>query len=531
MTGEPGIRRKYRPRVALVLIAVNLVIVLLPLASLVFFRIYESQLVRETETELIAQAAVLAAAYKQGIWREIDDPDGFGTPVEPVDLSLDDEPYAPVLPQIDLASGPILPPRPDARVSLSGPSRPVARIGEAMSSLFLEAQRATLAGMRLLDPNGRVIAGRAEIGLSLAHVPEVAAALAGRHRSVVRERVAEEPAPPLTSISRGTGVRVFVAFPVVERDRLWGVVYMSRTPNNIFYHIYHSLDRFLAIGGLMAGFAILIAWFTSRTLLRPIRALSGQAQELAEGQRRTIHPLAHYGTSELATLGQSFLDMAQALDKRSQYVRDFATHVSHEFKTPLTAIRGAGELLSEHHDSMDQAERQRFLDTIEANGARLKALVDRLLELARADNPEAQVGRADLAAEIEKLRADRAKLVPVMSAPRPAEAAIAPESFQMIAGNLIQNAEEAGATFIEIALTRQGEGYEIRFHDNGHGVSAGNRGKIYEPFFTTRREAGGTGLGLGIVRSLAEAHHGSIALLSPETERQTGATFALRLPA
>jgi len=63
----------------------------------------------------------------------------------------------------------------------------------------------------------------------------------------------------------------------------------------------------------------------------------------------------------------------------------------------------------------------------------------------------------------------------------------------------------------------------VLFCDNGRGVSPGNREKIYDPFFTTRREQGGTGLGLGIVRSLVEAHNGTIEL----REAGSGTTFAL----
>ena len=97
------------------------------------------------------------------------------------------------------------------------------------------------------------------------------------------------------------------------------------------------------------------------------------------------------------------------------------------------------------------------------------------------------------------------------------------ESFRMIAGNLIENAEQAGATRIRIVIQPGRPGVDVLFCDNGHGVSPGNREKIYDPFFTTRRDAGGTGLGLGIVRSLVEAHNGRIELRPSEA----GAIFAL----
>lgn len=528
-----AIAQKYRPSVGAVLVIVNLVILLLPLVSIGFFRIYENQLVHETEAELIAQAAVLSAAYKQGIRQAIPDHEHYGKALPDqggegrtairTDQVIDDGPLSPVVPQIDLASDPIRPPRPDAVKAIQPPDPTVMEIGRGMTALFLDAQRATLAGMRLLDHQGVVVAGRGELGQSLAHVEEVQDALDGRHKSVVRQRISDEPAPPLTSISRGTGIRIFVAYPVVAGKRLWGVLHMSRTPKNIFYHMYDERYRLLAIGAVIIALTLLIARVTSRTLLRPIRSLSNQARELARGKRPLIEPLDHYGTRELAMLGQSFVEMAKALDRRGQYVRDFATHVSHEFKTPLTSIRGASELLGEHHDTMNDDERGRFLDNIEANAARLKALVDRLLDLGRADNIQPFDETIDLVAAVEGLAKEFASVEAVIRVARPCMLQISTESLRMIACNLIQNAVQANATHIDIIVGRSQSGVDVLFRDNGDGVSPGNRDKIYQPFFTTRRESGGTGLGLGIVRSLIAAHNGTIQL----TTTEEGTTFAL----
>lgn len=522
-----AIARKYRPSVAAVLIIVNLMILMLPLASIVFFRIYENQLVRETENELIVQAAVLSAAYKQALRQAMPDNANYGRKIVPAETALVDEYYEPVLAQIDLASDPVLPPRPDATQSAAPPDPVALEAGAGITELFLEAQRATLAGMRLLDHRGIVVGGRAEIGRSLAQVGEVRDALDGRHRSVVRERILDEPSPPLTSISRGTGIRIYVAYPIIEGDRVWGVVYMSRTPNNILHHMYGSLYRLLAIGALILGLTLVIAALTSRTLLRPIRALSEQARDLAEGRRNAIEPLESYGTRELATLGQSIFEMAAALEKRGQYVRDFATHVSHEFKTPLTSIRGAAELLGEHHKTMSESKLIRFLANIEADAARLKLLVDRLHELAQADNVQPFDEVIDAVAMVEEIAAQLANVEANAGASRPCMIRMSAETFRMIAGNLIQNAEQAGATRIEIVVERGQSGIDVLFCDNGLGVSPGNRDKIYDPFFTTRRDSGGTGLGLGIVRSLVEAHGGTVELRGAEA----GTVFALRFPA
>ncbi len=89
--------------------------------------------------------------------------------------------------------------------------------------------------------------------------------------------------------------------------------------------------------------------------------------------------------------------------------------------------------------------------------------------------------------------------------------------------NLDRNAVEAKATRIKIMVERQHKGVDILFSDNGNGISPGNRDRIYRSFFTTRCDSGGMGLGLGIVRSLIEAHNGTIEPMNAEE----GAMFAL----
>ena len=311
-------------------------------------------------------------------------------------------------------------------------------------------------------------------------------------------------------------------------DRLLGIVYLSRTPNNILRHMYATRDRFILAGLTILGLTLLLGWVTTRTLVRPINRLAAQAAELGRGNRQALTPLDHYGTYELAALGRSFLDMARALDGRSQYIRDFAAHVSHELKGPLSAIRGSAELLQEHLAGMSEADRARFLGNIVADTDRLRLLVSRLIELAHAENvPRAEVA-IDIAAAVDRLalRHGGNGLAIVRTGAERLETCISAESFEIVATNLIQNSKQAEATAIEVSLEATEAAGRIVFKDNGPGIAEGNRGRIFEPFFTTRREHGGTGLGLRIARSLIEAQQGTIELV-PSTR---GATFVLTLP-
>jgi hypothetical protein len=234
-------RQKWRPHLRTIIVATLAISLLLPLCGLFFFRVYENQLIRQTEGELIAQAAVIASVFRREVIEGGIAPELLGAEIKPTSSSsrksikvLSPELFRLIEPSLDLAEYEILPRRPDA-VATAIPADPkLIAIGQRMMPLLLETQEVTLAGFRLLDSKGIVIAGKSEAGLGLGHVPEVAAALLGNVRSVLRARVLDEPPPPVYSISRGTKVRVFLALPVIVNDRIAGVVYASRTPNNIW---------------------------------------------------------------------------------------------------------------------------------------------------------------------------------------------------------------------------------------------------------------------------------------------------------
>jgi two-component system OmpR family sensor kinase len=275
----------------------------------------------------------------------------------------------------------------------------------------------------------------------------------------------------------------------------------------------------LELGALAVALVItvIIAVVFARTINGPINALIRRTEEIGRGGRSAIVAPEQQGTREIATLSQSFLDLAERLVDRTEYVSSFAAHVSHELKSPVTAIRGSAELIRDAE--MSAAERRRFLDNIIADSDRLTALLERLRELARADLDVAS-GRTTLR---EALGGER---MVVLSGATDAPVQIGLEAMRAVFAQLIGNAAEHGATEVRVQATRDGHGLTIHVMDNGAGISEGNRERIFEPFFTTRRESGGTGMGLQIVRSMLAAHAGSIRL-APSA---SGAAFDIRLP-
>ncbi|GLQ54101.1 two-component sensor histidine kinase [Devosia nitrariae] len=285
----------------------------------------------------------------------------------------------------------------------------------------------------------------------------------------------------------------------------------------------------LEIGALAGAFALtlVIAYVLTRTITRPIDALVARAEAIGRGGRTAIRPLDRYGTRETALLAQSLLGLASRLVDRTEYVQSFAAHVSHELKSPLTSIKGAAELLldAEEGQALNEEERRRFLDHIIADVDRLTALLDRLRELARADTP-ATGAPASLIAIADALEGRFTQLELRLSGATEPALALPIEAGQVVFGHLAENAARHGASRLEIGAQVSEGIATIVVADDGSGISPGNRNLVFQPFFTTRREEGGTGMGLEIVRTMLGAYGGSIRLL----DTQTGAAFEVVVP-
>jgi signal transduction histidine kinase len=494
------VRKLFRLRT--ILLMVMLSVLLLPLGSLYFFRFYENVLVQKTELELITQAAVFSSVYRELIGKNQVQEDGV---------------YTPVIPQLDLSREPVLKRRPPAVLLISNLQESklsAAQIaGEKMQNILSNTQKVTLAGMRILDENGMVVAGRDEVNLSLAHIPEVQRALKGQYTATLRERISDEPPPSIASLSRGTGIRIFCAFPIIDKGKVYGVVYLSRTPQNILKHLYSIKEKVILLALVLLGLGGIIVLFISSRLSRPIRELIEQTQKVTSGESKTVEVLKQPGTYELAELSNSFAKMSHTLHERSEYIQQFASHVSHEFKTPLTSMQGSLELLQEHANDMPEDQRMRFINNLQDDTERLKKLVSRLLEQARADSLQGSSESTNLLASLKEIES-RYKDAPLVfnydAKILDIDVAIAKSSLRSVLSNLCDNSLQHGATHISLSNVQENEQVQLYFQDNGSGISKANQKRIFTPFFTTRRESGGTGLGLGIIESILKASNGKI---------------------
>jgi signal transduction histidine kinase len=267
---------------------------------------------------------------------------------------------------------------------------------------------------------------------------------------------------------------------------------------------------------LTAGIAISAAYVGTRSLKR----LAAASHQLSEGSfdvQGDLDRAARSRVREVGELGEAMSAMRERLEARLHYITEFASAVSHEFKTPLSTLRGTVELLGDD-PAMPAEQRARFLDNALTDLRRMDRLVHGLLELARAEETPA-VEEVDLQVLLERVADEEG--VELEGAAGPVRGN--PTQIEAVARNLIDNARRHGAAS-RIVVRVNRDGFEVE--DDGKGISEANQAQVFDRFFTTDRAGGGTGLGLSLVRTIVRSHGGDVAV-----ESRPGRTvFHVRLP-
>lgn len=272
----------------------------------------------------------------------------------------------------------------------------------------------------------------------------------------------------------------------------------------------------VAFGAFIA--TLILGWLLWRLILAPVQALAAKAEHIREGGAPT--PMDHYGTPEIGELAQAVLDMAEVLQSREMAVRGYTDHVTHELKTPLTAIRGAAELLEGDESLSDEA--RRMAKTIVGAEKRAERLLSAARQIAAARMPEHR-GNVTLVEAVSGLKTKFPTItIEVHSGHQVLP--LARSGLAVVLVHLTENAVEAGARRMVLQGGQDEDGAWMTIEDDGPGISAGNAAQVFEPFFTTRRDMGGTGMGLAIAKTLLLAHGGQISL----DEVDSGTRFRIR---
>ncbi len=483
-------REVYRIRYRLLLI--NLLIVSVPLVGVGFARVFEREMLRGLEDDMVHQAQVLRQVLL----------------ADPAGLRL-----------------------------------------ETRAPLLAAAARHTRTRIRLLDSSARLVAdshaqgppeGRGEhapdlLGSrvdppalaptplpadELARRPEIRRALSGQYGSTTR----------IWKYAGGERVYLFAALPVGPgADGSSGIVYVTRSTLPVLSSLYRLRTSLLKLlVGAMAVTAVL-SLFLAATIARPLSQLMRRARRIAEGDVR--EPLALRRQDEIGELARALDLMARKLDQRAQEVGEMAANISHEFKSPLTSIRGAAELLLDGAAEDPQA-RARFLRNILEDADRLDRLLSRLLELSRLEADSAPVEVIDFEALAREAVERTSLAVPAVLEYRAAGHYLSGRRvhLQSVLRNLLENAAQhaRSGTRITLRVSDGAPGWlRTSVHNLGDPISPANLPRVWDRFFTTRPNQGGTGLGLAIVAGVVRRHRGRVEASSSEGD---GTSFSFELP-
>jgi two-component system sensor histidine kinase CreC len=240
--------------------------------------------------------------------------------------------------------------------------------------------------------------------------------------------------------------------------------------------------------------------------------------------------------AEIAALSRAFEEMRVTLEGKA-HVERYTQALAHELKAPLSAIRGAAELLGEE---MPRTERARFIGNLRAESERMQRVVERLLELSAL---EARHGRVDFAPiDLRSLLqevGDGARSLAgqrnvALAFPEGAAPRVRGERFLLVqaVGNLVHNALEFAPpdTSVTVRTTVQGPMAHVTVDDQGPGVPAFALERVFDRFYSLPRPDTGrksSGLGLSIVREIARLHGGEVSLAN---RPEGGVSAVLMLP-
>ncbi|PNF12374.1 two-component system sensor histidine kinase CreC [Enterobacter cancerogenus] len=377
---------------------------------------------------------------------------------------------------------------------LSGHARQ-GKLAQAFLQLHQRPFRANIGGIHkvrneyhvyMTDAQGTVVfdsAGQA-LGKDYSRWNDVWLTLRGKYGARSTQRNPDDPESTV----------MYVAAPVVDRGKIIGVLSVGKPNSAMAPVINRSERRILWAGGALLGIALLIGLLVVVWINRSISMLSRYADSVTT---QTPLPLPNPGSSELRKLAQALENMRLRLEGKN-YIERYVHALTHELKSPLAAIRGAAEILSERPPPEVTA---RFIENILVQNARMQSLVEKLLAASRP---------ALLAAKQLTLVCQSGSLAVQGD----------PDLLEQALGNLLDNAidftPEGGA--IQLAAREMQDRVQLTVTDSGSGIPDYALDRIFERFYSLPRENGvkSSGLGLAFVQEVARLHQGEITLRNRE---------------
>jgi signal transduction histidine kinase len=350
-----------------------------------------------------------------------------------------------------------------------------------------------------------------------------------------------------TQLRTGSGPRrpIEIAWIIAGGTRVGTVIVpLGRPPFRVLVREFGPTLGVAAIAVLIAGTS-LIAFVVFGPTRRRLKQVQTAADRLGAGDLDVRAPAQ--GGDEVAELATSFNRMADELARRARALeaadrarRQLLADVSHELMTPLTAMRGYIETLSMRDLPLDADTRERYLRIIDEETRRLESIIGDLLDLARLEGGGTTFRRepVDIGRLVDRVAARHERELETRDVRltrdiRPDAALVTgdaerlEQALQNLAANALRHTPEGGE--ISITAEKGPTGVRILVRDTGPGVPHEHLPHIFDRFYkvdAARKAAGGSGLGLSIVKTIVERHGGTIA-----ARNDAGAVFEIELPA
>lgn len=301
-------------------------------------------------------------------------------------------------------------------------------------------------------------------------------------------------------------------------------------------HAYDATDT--VTGLLLIGYPLMLlvvgamAWFSVGGALAPVDRMRREVDDISaeELQRRVFEPPHH---DEIGRLARTMNHMLTRLDDAQKKQRQFVSDAAHELRSPIAAIKQYAEVAATYPEHLDTQE---LISTVQSEANQLERLTTTLLQLARLDEhlPDHSAEVVDLddlvLNEVQRLKQTTSLSIDAGSVSAGRVGGEMSLLAQMVR-NLVDNATRHAATTIAFTLAEHEDSVTMRIEDDGPGVPAAERERIFERFVrldeARARDDGGSGLGLAIVREVVAGYSGSVVV----TDGQLGgACFVVTLP-
>jgi two-component system, OmpR family, sensor histidine kinase ChvG len=520
------LRRISPSRIALRLLAFNVLVVFVPVFGVLYLDVYETHLRQAQENAMAQQAAILAASLgedatepvlnAQRVTRVFDRLERRGdTRLRVYDFGgslIGDSARSPSARPTKAS----YPPEANTR------TLPLYRLGAQIANLA-RAATAKIAGWVRHDSNPQAVSDADAPFVSA----EVRTALTGQYGAATRVTPGQR------------SLTMFVAVPVRRQNTIVGAVVASQSTYRILRTLYDVRLRVFRIVLASLLVAALLTGIAAATIVRPLARLEGQAMLLAG--RRGRSPAVFPGSGrkdELGTLARALEELTRRTDDHIALLQTFAADVSHELKNPLASIRAAADTMAA---SASAEERAKFLTLMTRDVARLERLVSSLRDVARVEQQIATEAAepVDLTALLREIvegaTCTAARDVTIRLKETPSTGAVlgSRERLAQVFENVISNAFSFApdGTTVDVRIARRAALWVVSIEDRGPGIPDSHLERVFTRFFSyrpTEPHGSHVGLGLAIAKQIVESVGGSIAAANRDGG---GARFDVELPA